>query len=1058
MTSTPDDSIQKVLAALEVFSAKPDKVSLDQANTWLQEFQHSVTHDLHQLDASQRAGLRDSLLAAMGQYANGPRTVLVQVSLALSGLAIQMKEWDDAVPSLIEGLGRNPVTVAALLQFLTVLPEEVSGNTRIPISNEDFAFQEARLLTANAPQILDLLNMYCQATGITPLVQAGVFKCLRSWMITGEITPASIAETPLLALAFTSLDDEQLFDFAVDTIWDLIHETQEIEENRTVIEAVLPRLLALRPKLAAACQADDSEKVRGLCRIFTEAGETYRMLVLQHPDTFFPIVEAIGECAAYTDLDVVQITFPFWFRLAQSIGKKQNVPVPFLNAYRALMAIIVGHLHFPENPESLTAQERDDFRAFRHIMGDTLKDCCYVLGTEGCLTRVYDMITAAMARGTSGGKVEWQEIEAPLFSMRSMGAEVNPDDEEVIPKIMDLIPQLPSHPRVRYAATLVISRYSDWTDKHPSYIPFQLSYISAGFEDADTEVAAAAGQAMKYMCKDCKKHLVLYLPQLHTFVQTVGPRLIQDDRLQVYEAIAYIISSMSMNEAGQTFRSFALDLVTQVHAVLGKAAAATPDELQTIADALELLETMLHVIQSFGEELPPACKDTAVQIYGVLDNLIAKHGRHYFISERVCRVIRMGIQFYGDSARSLVPAMLQRVATAFHSSGFSSFLWLLGKATSFYAAEQDAALLRAFKDAYEMASLKVFAMVKSQPAADMPDVIEDYMHFVLQMIDFFPEFVFLSPTFPACFQTILTALTLVPQDILFPALDLLRIILAHESLAPGDVPEPPTYPPYASAIRQVVTENGFQLVGIVLTGLVTYFPEDTTQLVVSLFRIMAGIWPTELKAWIFPVVEQIPASSLPLPAKAQICSDFGSALTTGLFSANGGYLLAFAMLFGMNIWNNFIGGFIAVKTLPRHQFGMLQAKQFPWFFGISTTLAGFLLSRWIYDHPNVIPNIMQIWNVDVLQTLTLAMVTTMYTLNMLFISPATTKVMFQRHRLEREEKKPHTDPDVSAEMKELNKSFGMLHGASSLTTLIATFGTVFHGLWLASHGLGAHRT
>lgn len=130
---------------------------------------------------------------------------------------------------------------------------------------------------------------------------------------------------------------------------------------------------------------------------------------------------------------------------------------------------------------------------------------------------------------------------------------------------------------------------------------------------------------------------------------------------------------------------------------------------------------MLHVIQSFGEELPPACKDTAAQIYGVLDTLIAKHGSHYFISERVCRVIRMGIQFYADSARSLVPAMLQRVATAFHSSGFSSFLWLLGKATSFYAAEQDAALLRAFKDAYEMASLKVFAMLKSQPAADMPD-------------------------------------------------------------------------------------------------------------------------------------------------------------------------------------------------------------------------------------------------------------------------------------------------------------------------------------------------
>lgn len=144
------------------------------------------------------------------------------------------------------------------------------------------------------------------------------------------------------------------------------------------------------------------------------------------------------------------------------------------------------------------------------------------------------------------------------------------------------------------------------------------------------------------------------------------------------------------------------------------------------------------------------------------------------------------------------------------------------------------------------------------------------------MIDFFPDYVLLSSTFPACFQTVLTALTLVQQDILFPALDVLRVILAHESLAPPtDVPPLPKFPQYAAAIRQVVNSNGFQLVGIVLTGLVTYFPEDTSHIVVSLFRIMAGLWPTELQTWLQPVVEQIPASVLPLPAKAQFLSDFG---------------------------------------------------------------------------------------------------------------------------------------------------------------------------------------
>lgn len=315
-----------------------------------------------------------------------------------------------------------------------------------------------------------------------------------------------LAETPLFQLAFDGLDWDGLFDAAVDVICDLIHETQEVDDNFPIIEQIVPRILSLRPKLTAAREEDDADKVRGFCRIFTEAGETYRLLVLQHPETFFPIVEAIGECAAYPDLDIVPITFNFWFRMAQSIGKKQNVPPVFFDAYRALMDIIIKHLHFPSDPESMTGQERDDFRGFRHVMGDTLKDCCYVLGTEGCLLKTYEMIRAAMARGVSGnGAVSWQEIEAPLFSMRSMGAEINPEDDDVIPQIMDLIPTLPTHPKVRYAATLVISRYTEWTDRHPQYIPFQLSYISAGFEDPDLEVAAAAGQAMKYMCKDCRR-------------------------------------------------------------------------------------------------------------------------------------------------------------------------------------------------------------------------------------------------------------------------------------------------------------------------------------------------------------------------------------------------------------------------------------------------------------------------------------------------------------------------------------------------------------------------
>ena len=40
-TSTMAD-IQALLAALDVFTRAPDKASLEKANAWLQDFQHSV--------------------------------------------------------------------------------------------------------------------------------------------------------------------------------------------------------------------------------------------------------------------------------------------------------------------------------------------------------------------------------------------------------------------------------------------------------------------------------------------------------------------------------------------------------------------------------------------------------------------------------------------------------------------------------------------------------------------------------------------------------------------------------------------------------------------------------------------------------------------------------------------------------------------------------------------------------------------------------------------------------------------------------------------------------
>lgn len=337
--------------------------------------------------------------------------------------------------------------------------------------------------------------------GVTSAVQVEIFKCLSNWLIAGEISASALARTPLLGYAFQALASEELFDVAVDVICDIIHETQEIDENTEIIEIIVPKVIALRPLLAQ--YTDDPEKIRGLARIFAEAGETYRVLILSHTETFAPLVEAIGQCSAYPDLDIVPITFVFWMRLAQGIGKKSSVSLLFHDAYRTLMGIVIRHLQFPNEAATTTNQEAENFRHFRHLMGDTLKDCCIVLGTENCLMTAYGLVTSALSRDPA--TLSWQEVEAPLFAMMSMGAEIDVEDDKVIPQIMDLIPSLPDHPKIQYATLLIIARYTEWTNKHPDYLANQLQYISAGFNSTDQDVNMAAGQALKYACQDCKK-------------------------------------------------------------------------------------------------------------------------------------------------------------------------------------------------------------------------------------------------------------------------------------------------------------------------------------------------------------------------------------------------------------------------------------------------------------------------------------------------------------------------------------------------------------------------
>jgi transportin-3 len=111
--------------------------------------------------------LRDSLLNLLqNRFSSGPLIIITQLCLGLAGLALQMDTWQHPFEDVVQVFSRDPALFPVLLEFLSVLPEEIRYNSRIPVPESKVEFFHRRmdeLLTNKGPETLQLLLGFLQA-------------------------------------------------------------------------------------------------------------------------------------------------------------------------------------------------------------------------------------------------------------------------------------------------------------------------------------------------------------------------------------------------------------------------------------------------------------------------------------------------------------------------------------------------------------------------------------------------------------------------------------------------------------------------------------------------------------------------------------------------------------------------------------------------------------------------------------------------------------------------------------------------------------------------------
>jgi transportin-3 len=667
---------------------------------------------------------------------------------------------------------------------------------------------------------------------------------------------------------------------ASECLCTMLRETRDVDETRDVIEVLFPRVVALRSQLEKVVEEEDTDALKAITKVLATAAESWAVAIARQPAHFRPLVEAVLECAARDkDRDIIEFTFPFWYELKQYLVLERYIQtrLELVDVYSKLVDILLTHLEYPR-PESGNEadlfegdrEQEEKFREFRHQMGDTLKDACEVMGVTDCLTKVLHAIQFWTQKYASQVKdttvPHWQELEAPLFAMRALGRMVDKDESIVLPQLMPLLVQIPSHEKLRFATIMVLGRYTEWTAAHPEYLEPQFNYIVTSFQSDSKEIIRAAALSIKFFCTDCKHLLSGQVLQLQTFYDQILDKLPDLSKEEITEGVANVLAVQPVEETYRLLKTYCDPLIQRL---MTKANNATDEEGKlALADHLQLITIFVQTVTPY---IRPGQENPAVkywqEIFPILSTVLDNFLDFTPICERICRCWRNMVISYRTAMAPMLAAMANKLASGFETSREGCFLWVTSAILREFSEDREHVSQSTTDDIYTFfeAQTTTFlrVMTELQPK-DLPDVIDDFFRLLIDALLYYPQKLVPSPLMVPVVEAAIYALTLEQRDPLSSTLHFLRDLLSYG----GDNPATSDGLPEAVAaqikeiVQGILMSHGANLVKQVMAGMMITFPRDCfadgSGVLLALFELL----PAQTTNWVSHTIQLLPQGTI----------------------------------------------------------------------------------------------------------------------------------------------------------------------------------------------------
>ncbi|KEZ41133.1 Karyopherin [Scedosporium apiospermum] len=836
-----------------------------------------ITYDLiTQVPEPELPALQQQVLLLLKHYSAGPKPIRVQLCVCLAILAIQMKDWKDVLSTVVSALGDNVESHASILDFLRVLPEEVIEGRKITLTEEELSQRTSELLGGNAEQVIQLLINYAQSSP-TAAQNPQLMECITSWL--REVPLNAIVNSPLLDVLFRGLDEDAAVEEAAECLCSIFRETAEVDDNLDTIKLLFPRVIALQPRIKKAADEEDAETFKALTKIFSVAAEAWVIAIVRQPREFRPLVEAVLECAARdTGREVIEHTFEFWYQLKQYLVIERYIQsrVELVDVYSKLVDVLLKHLEYPSsesaNEQDLFDGDREQeekFREFRHQMGDTLKDACEVMGVTECLAKVLQAIQLWLqkyASQVSGTTVpHWQQLEGPLFAMRALGRMVDKDENIVLPQLMPLLVQIPSHEKLLFATIMVLGRYTEWTAAHPEYFERQFQYITSSFHTESKEIIRAAAVAIKYFCTDCRDLLSGQVLELHAFYNQILDKLPEVSQEEMTEGVASVVAAQPEGEIYKLLKLYCDPLVQRV---VDKAYKATTDDGKlALADQVQLITVFVQNVKPYVRSGDNPAVKYWQEVFPILANILDNFITFVPICERICRCWRHMVISYRTAMTPLLPAMADKLASGFVASKEGCFLWVTAAILREFSEDREQVDPSITENIYKFfeaqATTFLREMATLQPK-ELPDVIEDFFRLLVDALLYYPQKLVPSELLTPIFDAAIYALQLEQRDPLSATLHFLLDLISYagDNPATGEGLPADVAVQLRGIVRNLLTTRGESLIKQVMAGMMITFPSDCfvdgSGVLLSMFKLL----PAETTTWVERTIQLLPQGTV----------------------------------------------------------------------------------------------------------------------------------------------------------------------------------------------------